>query len=410
MADEPTLFDTPDEAASTGIERTLIKTRRRAPKESAPMLLGSVNDDVKTEGIKYAGSKLKILPQLLSLVRDLPVTTVLDGFSGSTRVSQALAKNNYSVISNDRAEWSECFATAYLLNSKPASAYQALIDHLNNLKPTAGWFTENYGGVDDLGSAIQPDGSKRLWQIHNTMMLDAIRTEIDALSLDTIEKSIALSALILALDRVDSTMGHFVAYLKEWSPRSYLQMELEVPLLFQSSGDHTVQRKDIFDCISDSEEVDLAYFDPPYGSNNEKMPPSRVRYQSYYHIWKTVVLNDQPDLFGAANRRADSSDKVAGSVFEEFRRSDSGRFIAMESIEKLIQQTQARFIALSYSNGGRATAAELDAVLREHGKILKVAEVDYKKNVMAGMRWTNEWLKDNDEQKNIEFIFLLEKG
>ena len=45
-------------------------------------------------------------------------------------------------------------------------------------------------------------------------------------------------------------------------------------------------------------DVDLAYYDPPYGSNNDKMPPSRVRYASYYHVWTTIIQNDRPELFG----------------------------------------------------------------------------------------------------------------
>ena len=40
-----------------------------------------------TEGIKYAGSKLKLLPCILDLARQSGARGVLDGFSGSTRVS-----------------------------------------------------------------------------------------------------------------------------------------------------------------------------------------------------------------------------------------------------------------------------------------------------------------------------------
>ena len=53
---------------------------------------------IQTEGIKYSGSKLKLLPYILSIIRSLPVNRILDGFSGTTRVSQALAKCNYQVI------------------------------------------------------------------------------------------------------------------------------------------------------------------------------------------------------------------------------------------------------------------------------------------------------------------------
>lgn len=71
-----------------------------------------------TEGIKYAGSKLKLIPHILRLVGKVGAKTVLDGFSGTTRVSQALARLGYTVICNDIAVWSEVFGTCYLLNRK----------------------------------------------------------------------------------------------------------------------------------------------------------------------------------------------------------------------------------------------------------------------------------------------------
>lgn len=139
------------------------------------------------------------------------------------------------------------------------------------------------------------------------------------------------------------------------------------------------------------------------------MPPSRVRYASYYHVWTTVILNDQPELFGKALCRKDTSDKVATSVFEEFRRNPAtNRFIAVEAIERLIKNTEARWILLSYSSGGRATADELNEALQRNGTIVEVVELDYKRNVMADMKWTNDWIREA-EAPNREFLFLLEK-
>ena len=360
-----------------------------------------------TEGIKYIGSKLKLIPQVLELVKEVNAKTILDGFAGTTRVSQALAKLGYTVICNDISPWSEVFGTCYLLNTKPREAYQPLIEHLNAVRPIDGWFTEHYGGHANEGNAIQADGLKKPWQLHNTRKLDAIRQEIEILNLDSIDKAVVLTSLILALDRVDSSLGHFSAYLKEWSPRSYKDLVLEVPEVFTSEGAHQVYQSDIFELLPEVS-VDLAYFDPPYGSNNEKMPPSRVRYAAYYHIWKSVILFDQPTLFGKAKRREDTSDRLAASVFEEFRRNDDGHFIAVQAIAKLIRETQARWLLLSYSSGGRATAQQLNEVLQDNGKLLTALELDYKKNVMAGMRWTHEWI-NAAEKSNQEFLFLLEK-
>ena len=360
-----------------------------------------------TEGIKYAGSKLKMLPHILRLIRKAQPETILDGFSGTTRVSQAFAKLGYTVVCNDIAVWSQVFGTCYLLNTKEREYYRQLIVHLNSVRPVDGWFTEHYGGQPNGGSAVQQDGRKKPWQIHNTRKLDGIREEIERLNLDNVDRAVALTSLIIALDRVDSSLGHFAAYLRDWSPRSYGELLLKTPMVFTSSQEHQVFRRDALDVVQDVS-VDLAYFDPPYGSNNEKMPPSRVRYAAYYHIWKSICLFDKPKLFGKAGRRKDSSDRLAVSDFEEFRRTHQGRFIAVDAIDRLIRDTRAHWIVLSYSSGGRATAEELDEVLRSHGEIRELVEIDYKKNVMSNMKWTHEWVKES-ERPNYELLFLLEK-
>ena len=364
-------------------------------------------DHPSTQGIKYAGSKLKLIPEILRLARKVKARTVLDGFSGSTRVSQAFAKRGYTVVSNDIAIWSQVMATCYLLSQGSQRSYQPLIDHLNSVRPTDGWFTQHYGGAVNGGSSIQSDGSKRPWQLHNTRKLDGIREEIERLTLLPIDKAVALTSLILALDRVDSTIGHFASYLSTWAPRSYNHLNLEVPEVFPTQRDHHVHREDIFTLLP-RVSVDLAYLDPPYGSNNEKMPPSRVRYSAYYHIWTSVCLFDRPELFGRAKRRVDTSDTVASSAFEDFRKDGRGRFRAVNALGDLIDQTQAKWLILSYSSGGRATADQLNDILHLNGNVLEVVEVGHRRNVMAGMAWTNEWLRDVEEP-NREYLFLLEK-
>jgi adenine-specific DNA-methyltransferase len=366
-----------------------------------------VVDAPPTQGIKYAGSKLKLLSYILQLVQKVKPHTVLDGFAGTTRVSQALAQIGHRVIANDVAVWSKVFGTCYLLNPHPPEHYKPLIDHLNSLPGKDGWFTEHYGGNPNSGCSVGEDNLKKPWQKHNTRRLDAIRDEIDRLTLSECEKAVCLTSLILALDEVDSTLGHFVSYLNDWSPRSHKNLHLKIPRLIPKTESHSVSHGNIFDFLPTAQ-VDLAYFDPPYGSNNEKMPPSRVRYAAYYHLWTTVCLNDKPPLFGKAKRREDTSDTVVNSEFEEFRKNAAGRFIALDAIERLLSATRAPHIILSYSSGGRATAEQLQDVIASVGRILQVLEIDYRKNVMAGMCWTNEWIADA-ATPNREFLFLIEK-
>jgi len=366
-----------------------------------------MDEQIITQGIKYAGSKRALVQRIAELARTLEIESVLDGFAGTTRVSQAFAQCGCRVFCNDIAAWSKVFGECYLLNRRPAEYYRPLVEHLNHLPGQDGWFTENYGGDPNDGSSIQHDGKKRPWQTHNTRKLEAIRKELDLLADDPIERSVLLASLILALDRVDNTLGHYASYLRQWAPRSYNTMKLEIPLFPESAGEHSVTQCDIFD-IAGSVQADLAYFDPPYGSANEKMPPSRVRYASYYHIWTTICLNDRPELVGKANRRADVGDLESASLFEDFRRGESGRFVVVEAVERLIKQTTCPLILLSYGSSGRMTLDELVTVLNQLGYSYRTFAYDHKKNVMASMRWTNKWT-DPTEKRNVEYLFLISR-
>ena len=106
-----------------------------------------------------------------------------------------------------------------------------------------------------------------------------------------------------------------------------------------------------------------------------------------------------------ANRREDVSDVIAGSVFEEFRKNENGRYIVIDALKKLIEKTKAKYIVLSYNNNGRATFDAITEILRELKMQCSILEMDYRKNVMATMAWTNEWLTSGHEDiKNKEYI------
>ena len=362
--------------------------------------------DYQTEGIRYTGSKRKIIPRILSLIATHcpKVESVLDACAGTTRVSQALRKNGYAVTANDIASYSQIFARCYLQNEQPPTYYKAWIDHLNSLEGFVGWFTNNYGGVittSHKGNAIQADGQRRPWQQHNTMKLDSIRTEISLLTTDPIEQAVLLTSTILAMDKVDNTMGHQVAYLKEWSKRSYDSIFLEIPHLIPQGKQCHVSQQSIFDI---QEKYDLVYIDPPYGTNNQKIKTTRVRYRSYYHLWTTVCQNDQPSLHGAALRRYDaSSDNLPNgiSVFEDIEHAK-----VYEATQKLFATLNCRYILFSYANKAKLSETDLRNICTEY-KILAFERFLHKENAMKHSTINQEWL--GDQCQNQEFLILLEK-
>ncbi len=364
---------------------------------------------ILTESVKYAGSKAKIIKYLIPEISNLNQVSILDGFAGSTRVSQALSQINMNVTLNDHSILSKTFGSCYLLSDNSNKLYENQISYLNSLSGSYGWFSKNYGGEFNLGNARDINGMSKPWQLHNTLKLDSIRIEIDKIAEDELNKCVLLTSLIMALDSVDNTLGHYAGYLSKWSTRSSNTMILRKPNVpIRSSNQiHQVYSNDIFDILNEYE-FDICYFDPPYGSGNKKMPSSRIRYDAYYHIWKSIILNDKPKLFGKVGRREDSKDKVSYSKFEDFRKNSNGTFKSIEAISDMINKAKCKYVVLSYSNGGCATLETLLDILNSNGHIEKIIKINHAKNIMASMIYTGKWVNEFEDEHQ-EYIFILKK-
>lgn len=349
----------------------------------------------ETQGIRYCGSKKTIIPRILDLIPS-GVKTVLDGCSGTTRVAQALKRAGYRVDCNDLAEYSVIFGQCYIRNNK--TGYEGLIKHLNAIESIDGWITQNYAGYENGGVSLF-GGKKKNWILKNAQKADGIREEIEKLSLP--DKAVALTSLILALDKVSNNLGHQVSFLREWAPRCYDPLVLEVPNLISSVYDHRVFQQDVKTIEG---YYDLVYLDPPYGTNNQKHKTTRVRYASYYNIWNSICKWDKPELFGASNRRKDSSDKLITGLsnFE----STSYDFVRKE-IELAVKSLKCKYLIFSYSNKSIVKIEDLIEMFSGMGK-LRVESFDYKENVQKNLTTSKEFLGDGSLNK--EYLFLLEKN
>jgi adenine-specific DNA-methyltransferase len=357
----------------------------------------------QTQGIRYTGSKRLVIPRIHDLISKLDVKKVLDGFSGTTRVSQYLKSFGYDVHCNDVACYSKVLADCYIINCDTVrKELDEKLRYLNSLQPEDGYYSQNYGGSDEGDGLVKSsDGKKKPFQIKNTRKLDAIRPQIEKVANDELEKSILLTSLINALDQVENTLGHQVSYLSKWAPRSYADLTLKRPLLIAGRGKYKVFCGDVKNI---KEKYDLAYFDPPYNTNNTHTPTTRVRYASYYHFWTTIVKNDYPKVFGAANRREDcSSDSLPGAI----SKYESTRYEEVASeIENLISAINSRYVLFSYSNKGKVSVEDLVGILSKFGSV-KVERFTHKEHVQKALTSNREWL--GDQSSNYEYLFLLEK-
>jgi adenine-specific DNA-methyltransferase len=334
--------------------------------------------------IKYIGSKRTLVPRILAYAKAIRARTgassFCDMFTGTTRVAQAMKRASFQVTANDLASYSEILAIAYIeadanLHRGPLTA--AKLGHLNALPGRDGYFTQTFC-VDS-----------RYFQPGNGRRIDAIREEIDRISDDRVERAILLTSLLEAADRVDSTTGLQMAYLKEWAPRSFNAMELRLPLLIPGAG--VALREDANALAATMAPVDIAYLDPPYNQHS---------YFSNYHIWETLVRGDSPEPYGVARKRIDC--RVTKSEYNA-----KGR--AWAAFESLVRTVPAKHAIVSFSNEGYFAHDDLVALLESTFGEVEAVPVDFRRYVGAQIGIHNpkgEKVGQVSHLTNREYLFV----
>ena len=333
--------------------------------------------------IKYIGSKRVLIPAILEAVASLPeVRSAIDLFSGTSRVGSALKGAGIRVIANDHNTYAATLARCYVAADAEdlRSEAERLIRELNALPGTPGYFTETFC----LRS--------RFFQPHNGERIDAIRAAITRLSPPPELESVLLVSLMEAADRVDSTTGLQMAYLKTWAKRSYNALELRVPALLPRArhGKGEAHQADAVQIVSQLE-ADLLYLDPPYNQH---------RYLGNYHIWETLVRGDQPEVYGVACKRLDC--RTRESAF-------NSRTKILDAMRAVVRSARARNLLVSFSNEGFIDRPTMEALLGERGHV-RVIEHDFKRYVGAQIGIYNpsgDKVGQVSHLRNKEYLYLV---
>ena len=334
--------------------------------------------------IKYLGSKRALLDPIKAAVsRVLPDGgTVCDLFSGSARVGHALKGQGYRVWSNDHNTYAHTLATAYVQADREvwADRAAAVIAELSQVKPEAGWFTRTF--CEDA----------RFFHPENGARIDAMRDRIAAMALEPELEAIALVSLMEAADRVDSTAGVHMAYMKAWAPRALKPLALRMPDLLPgvANGPCRATQGDALD-IAEQVEADLVYLDPPYNQHS---------YLGNYHCWESLVLWDRPETYGIANKRVDV--RTRKSAFN----SKPGIGPALDAV---IAAIRAPNLIVSFNDEGYLSRAQLVEMLSARGHV-QVVEIDRPRYVGARIGIHNprgEKVGAVGRLKNVEYLFLV---
>lgn len=350
--------------------------------------------------IKYLGSKRTLLPVIVETVRAAvdgqlrgPATvpadlTVLDLFSGTSRVGHALKQAGFRVIANDHNAYAATLARCYVQADREQVGLDAarLVAEFNALPGRAGYVTDVFCT------------RSRYFQPHNGERIDAIREAIAAKGLDPELEAVMLVSLMEAADRVDSTTGVQMAYLKKWASRSFNRLELRVPDLLPrpAAGKCLAMELDAFAAAS-AVEADVAYIDPPYNQHS---------YLGNYHIWETLVRWDKPDVYGVACKRIDCQERR--SVFNSRPRFEA-------ALRQLLHSVRARTLIVSFSNEGYLPRESMERLLSEvagEAAPVQVIENDYRRYVGARIGIYNprgEKVGKVSHLRNREFVYVVER-
>lgn len=296
--------------------------------------------------IKYLGSKRRLVPALTTLFEASGARTALDLFTGTTRVAQAFKQAGGEVTAVDVATYAEVLGQCYITTDADRVDIQelaAIIEDLQATPPEAGYFTETFCVAS------------RFFQPRNGARIDAIRERIAREFEDSPLFPVLLTSLMLAADRVDSTTGVQMAYIKQWAKRAERPLMLEVPKLLPGGG-HAV-RADAREAVKRLGPFDLAYLDPPYNQH---------RYFTNYHIWETLVRWDKPEHYGVACKRIDSRSDETKSVFNRKREMPA-------ALAQVVRDVQAELVVLSYNNESWVDEAALQELMAVRGDVVMLA-------------------------------------
>ena len=331
--------------------------------------------------IKYLGSKRALMPILETLIDESSSQTAIDLFTGTTRVAQAMKRAGITVTAVDTASYSEVFAKTYIeLDRRQANEAELseAVQRLNSLDGKPGYFTDTFCERASF------------FQAKNGVRIDAIRNQIEVEYQNSWMYQPLLASLISAADKVDSTTGVQMAYLKTWSRRSYADLELKVPELIDGTG--AAVRADANEAVESIPEVDLAYLDPPYNQH---------RYFGNYHIWETLVRWDEPDFYGVANKRVDTRSPANKSPF-------NSKLTMPSALGDLISKVKAKTLLLSYNNESWLSRRELTDMCLKY-EAVQILDFDFKRYVgsqIGGYNQSGELVGKPGAKRNLEHVVI----
>lgn len=334
--------------------------------------------------MRYIGNKESMVEEIDSFIESRVESeeslTLFDAFCGTGAVSERL-KNKFNLVINDNLKW----ATVYTAGRLYASSchFERLgfdpFAFLNQSdEKVQGFIYKNYAPTESSRMYFTPENAARI---------DYFRKQIEEWHknklLSEAEYMLLLASLVESVSRVSNTAGVYGAFLKKWDGRALKPIEFIKPAYNACDSLNIKIYNDKTENIISDVKCDILYLDPPYTQN---------QYGTQYHLLETLILNDHPSV-----------SKVTGSRPVMPMRSDwSKEYKAHILLDRIIANTTARYIVMSYNNDGLMSKEYIEAVMKRYGKpeTYCCKKISYKKY--------QNW-KSQNHKEHFEYLFFVEK-
>ena len=314
--------------------------------------------------MRYLGSKESLTGSIRELLQECNLLqgnlVFFDAFCGMGSVADSLKSTFNHIIVNDSLKCASFFTRGKLYSNR--CTFQMLgfdpFSFLNESEGSVhGFIYENYS----------PGGSARMYfSEENAGRIDYFRMQIEEWKeqgrLSEEEYVYLLACLLESVSDVSNTAGVYGAFLKHWDHRALKPIVFSRIDSAEGVAGTIESFNDKIEDIISAVECDILYLDPPYTQN---------QYGTQYHLLETLILNDAPPI-----------SRVTGSRPTTPMRSNwSKMYHAHILFEKVVAETKASHIILSYNNDGFMSKDYIEKTLKRFGveETYCCTAIDYKK-------------------------------
>ena len=177
-------------------------------------------------------------------------------------------------------------------------------------------------------------------------------------------------------------IGHFGGAGENALTRIKKDIILPYPIFSEYECEVNVSQQDINEFVKEQTDFDLVYYDPPYNQHP---------YGSNYFMLNIIASKEDIEIQDGVSGIAKNWNKSAYNKKEQ----------AIQSMDDLIKNTQAKYILISYNNEGIIPFDIFKGILNKYGK---VQLLEQKYNTYRGCRNLN-----NRAIHTKELLWIVEK-